>query len=1652
MTFIVQNLSDRSTKMMLWRAFQPFGYVSDAYVARKKDKRGNCFGFIRYVGVENVDSTVEVMNKVKILEAKVSVSLAKYDKNHKKFIYTSKTMGEKTWRPKEPYHTNPRANEGTNSGGAEFQRGKSYASLFQKDVHQSYTGSKVLSINIKGSAYPLHCINRSIHGVVKNLHVLNNLNNILSRSGLSNFGLSYVGGLSVLLTLGNSGRVKDVMTNYTEGLANAFSQYNVWKGEDLSKERIVSLRISGLPIQLRDNTVFDQIGGLFGKVVEEVAAWKPDLDGYNVSVELNSGHATPETSDADSNEDRNMEEVEEDGEIRSPAAEAPVPENIVRPSSSSNLNSGNEKSPVKVTLDNEEAVHVLHGKSHGHMEFHNNSNKGASRTVNIEAKKLDGGPQLMEENRIGNTIYSNQEGPTPSVGLGKRNRANRSPPSSGSMQGPPTRGFFQDPNSCNVSIDLNRSTSESGSRNGEYVGDDYRSVFPSDDTYKEAPTGEPMGAGEYPVEPGDNIPVNPSVTDEVLATSVIGLCYFWFSMKFLSINLRGVRDSRKADRIRGIITSYGVHFLAIQETKLGDTSNFSFNGFWGRSAYQLEVVSAEGRSGGLACLWNPGMFTCDNVIKNRYFLALSGSLNQVGIRINLVNVYASNDANVRRVIWDSLVVLKNSLQGLWVFMGDFNEVRDETERFNSEFIASNAEAFNQFILATGLSEFQMGGGRYTYISDRGDKLSKLDRFLVCLGFLEKWPTTTVLALNRDVSDHRPILLSTTPSDFSHILFRCYNSWMEIPGFMELVKQLCTNFVFHGSADMALSVKLRWLKNHIKAWIKVVRENSDGVYLDTKKRINMLERLAEERALEEEELHERAECINIVLDMDRRKQLDARQKSRARWALDGDENSAFFHNIINSNLSNNLINGLLIDGVWNSNPVIIKEAFFDFFSKQFVEPMSSRPYVIGHNLATLSTIEANILVEPFSITEIKEAIWGCVGDRAPGPDGFNFKFIKKNWDLFQGDFIRLFQEFYDNGSINKCCSSSFIALIPKVKDPSSPSNFRPISLIGVVNKAISKVLVNRLKRVIGRLVSEEQSAFLAGRNISDGPLILNEAIAWMKKAKKSGMIFKVDINKAYDSLNWSYLDSIMSQMNFPDRWRSWIMATLTTSRASVLVNASPTMEFEYSRGLRQGDPLSPFLFVLAMEALTGIMKKAVSEGIFNGLQCTSNGPVLSHLIYADDVVFLGEWSSENVNNLRRLLRCFHLVSGLKVNLAKCSLFGIGIDELEVQQMADSMGCKKGTFPFKHLGLVVGANMNLIRNWKPVIDVFKNRLSLWKAKNLSYGGRITLLKSVLNALRTYFFSLYKAPAKVLDILERLRRVFFWGGSDDNSPMSWLAWEKVIAPIEYGGLGFGSLCDANLAMLSKWWWRFKTDKEGLWRRVVWAIHHNSRSWTSIPAKVSVAGSWKQIVGIRAQLDRVGIHLSDSIWCKIGCGSKSSFWLDYWIGNKPLYCEFPLLFALERDKLCLVSDRVGWGADSVILNWSWKRPVMSDGETNELLALSLLLCDFDPSEGQDRWVWEHDNSGNFTVASIKQILASAGRVVPEYQFVWNNYVPKKVGIVPWRALMERLPTRIALAARNVDISDIRCVLCGDYDESSEHLFVSCQFAQSVWLVMAMV
>ncbi|XP_071727214.1 uncharacterized protein [Rutidosis leptorrhynchoides] len=223
-----------------------------------------------------------------------------------------------------------------------------------------------------------------------------------------------------------------------------------------------------------------------------------------------------------------------------------------------------------------------------------------------------------------------------------------------------------------------------------------------------------------------------------------------------------------------------------------------------------------------------------------------------------------------------------------------------------------------------------------------------------------------------------------------------------------------------------------------------------------------------------------------------------------------------------------------------------------------------------------------------------------------------------------------------------------------------NDFRPISLISSYYKILTKVLSNRIRKVILGLIDEVQSAFVKGRFILDGALIANEATDYLKKNKRKSLIFKVDFEKAFDSLSWEFLLEIMERMGFGCKWRKWILACLKSASVSVLVNGSPTHEFNLERGIRQGDPLSPFLFIIVAEGLNILTKKAVNCGLFKGVE-------------------------------------------------------IGSDK------ALRVGCKIGELTFTYLGLPIGRNMNRVENWKPVKDKFHSKLADWKAKTISFGGR-------------------------------------------------------------------------------------------------------------------------------------------------------------------------------------------------------------------------------------------------------------------------------------------------------------------------------------------
>lgn len=238
---------------------------------------------------------------------------------------------------------------------------------------------------------------------------------------------------------------------------------------------------------------------------------------------------------------------------------------------------------------------------------------------------------------------------------------------------------------------------------------------------------------------------------------------------------------------------------------------------------------------------------------------------------------------------------------------------------------------------------------------------------------------------------------------------------------------------------------------------------------------------------------------------------------------------------------------------------------------------------------------------------------------------------------------------------------------------------------------------------------------------------------------------------------------MRRMNFCDKWIRWIDGCLSSASVSVLVNGSPSEEFGLERGIRQGDPLAPFLFLIVAEGLNGLVRRALELGKLVGFQVGTREVVeVAILQFADDTLLIAEATLQNVLTMKCILRCFELASGLKVNFTKSCCVGLNIPDDDIRMFASILHCKIMNPPFVYLGIPIGGNPRRAILWQPILTKMRKRLSTWKQKTLSVGGRVCLINSVLTALPLFFLSFFRAPKGVLRNAKRIMRTFLWGGT--------------------------------------------------------------------------------------------------------------------------------------------------------------------------------------------------------------------------------------------------------------------------------------------------
>jgi len=652
-------------------------------------------------------------------------------------------------------------------------------------------------------------------------------------------------------------------------------------------------------------------------------------------------------------------------------------------------------------------------------------------------------------------------------------------------------------------------------------------------------------------------------------------------------------------------------------------------------------------------------------------LIVKGKFLKNNVDFGLANVYALCDNRGHQDLWNALggVLQRHNLVA-WCVLGDFNVVRSNIERRSRAVNNNNYDfaPFNHFIHGNFLVDLPLCGRNFTWYHGDGLSMSRLDRFLLSEVWFSLFPNCFQTALPRGLSDHFLISLTIDDQNWGPKPLRMLKCWSDIPGYSDFVKDQWLSIHVFGWSGFILKEKLKRLKVELRCWHLNHTSNIDGKIREAKNRLADLDVIGESRVLlseEEAELH----CLPAdILALSKLQASMMWQKSCVTWLKVGDANTNFFHGIMSSRRRSNALVSLTVDGVSIEGVSEVRHTVYQHFKNHFKRTSNVRPDIGGLVFTSLSAAEGADLIKLFLLEEIKATIWDCNSFKCPGPDGINLGFFKDFWDMLKIDLLNFFAEFYQHGKLTKGLNSTFIALIPKVDSPQRVADFRPISLVSSVYKFLSNVLANRLRNVVGNVVSTTQSTCINGRQILDGILIANEILDDAKKAKKD-LLFKVDFEKAYDSVDWGYLDEVMFKMNFPVLWCSWIMECVITATASVLVNGYPIDEFCFERRLRQGDPLSPFLFLLAPEGLNVMMKAMVANRIFTpysiGMQTVVS---VSHLQFADDTLLVGIKSWSNVRALKAVLILFESISGLKVNFNKSMLFGVNVNESWLHEAA------------------------------------------------------------------------------------------------------------------------------------------------------------------------------------------------------------------------------------------------------------------------------------------------------------------------------------------------------------------------------------------------
>lgn len=395
---------------------------------------------------------------------------------------------------------------------------------------------------------------------------------------------------------------------------------------------------------------------------------------------------------------------------------------------------------------------------------------------------------------------------------------------------------------------------------------------------------------------------------------------------------------------------------------------------------------------------------------------------------------------------------------------------------------------------------------------------------------------------------------------------------------------------------------------------------------------------------------------------------------------------------------------------------------------------------------------------------------------------------------------------DNRSFH-LLNRAFITLLPKREDAADIMDYRPISLIHSFVKILEKALANKLAARLDELYARNQSAFIKGTCIQDNFTVVQLAVKSLHRSRTPAFFLKLDVAKAFDSVAWQFLLEVLERRGFGPRWRYWITSILASSSTQILINGAPGDIIWHARGLWQGDPISPMLFILVIDILSALMKAAESVRL---LESFSNAGIKHRLsLFADDMVMFIRPRRTELKVVASMLQLFGEASGLHVNLGKSQIIPIRCGTEIDQTFVEDLPCLLGMFPCSYLGLPLGPGSVRKEDLQKMVDSVANHLLGWKGRLLYEGGRIIWIKSVLMATSVYQMLPFDLKPWVIHKIEQICQDFLWKGMEHATAGDCkVAWELVCRPTKYGGLGIHNLRLLNASLQARWLWLMWTD----------------------------------------------------------------------------------------------------------------------------------------------------------------------------------------------------------------------------------------------------